>query len=219
MVAERTVERLHRYCRLLEGLKEEGKASVFSHDLADLSGATSAQVRRDLMAAGGVGRAKLGYDVSALLKHLREFLLSKEGDNLALVGVGNIGMALLPYFLTYRPGLRIVATFDRSQWKAGRVFHGRKCLSMAQLEPVISEAGIKTAILAIPATDAQSVAERLCEAGVTGILNFAPTFLKVPSRVWVENMDMGVVLEKVVFMARQRAETEPENCEDAQAGK
>lgn len=216
MVSERTIERLHQYSRLLQGLKDAGKTSVFSHDLADLSGGTSAQVRRDLMAAGGVGRAKLGYDVKALLKHLRRFLLSADGDNLALVGVGNIGMALLPYFLTYRPGLRIVATFDRSRWKVGRVFHGRTCLSMEQLEPIILEKGIKTAILAIPATDAQSVAERLYDAGVTGILNFAPAFLKLPSSVWVENMDMGVVLEKVVFMARQLAEQEFTDCKGAQ---
>jgi redox-sensing transcriptional repressor len=216
VVAERTVERLHRYCRLLQELSEQGRESVFSHDLADLSGATPAQVRRDLMAVGGVGRAKLGYDLGELLKHLHQFLLSEGGDNVALVGVGNIGMALLPYFLAYRTGLRIVATFDKSEWKAGRVFHGRECLPMQQLEPVIEEMGIKTTILAIPAGEAQPVAERLCAAGVTGILNFAPAFLKVPSSVWVENMDMGVVLEKVVFMARQRAEMAPENCEGAQ---
>jgi len=206
MIPERTVERLHRYCRLLNTLRSEGKETVFSHDLAELSGATPAQVRRDLMAAGSVGRAKLGYDVAGLLKHLREFLFPEEGDNVALVGIGNIGMALLPYFRTHRPGLRIAAIFDNSQWKTGRIFHGQECLGMHQLEPVVSEKDIRTAILAIPAEAAQATAGRLCEAGITGILNFAPLFLRVPDHVWVENIDMGVVLDKVAFMARHQSD-------------
>lgn len=218
MVPERTVERLHRYCRLLNGLKQAGQETVFSHDLAGLSGATSAQVRRDLMAAGSIGRAKLGYDVRGLLKRLREFLFAEEGDNVALFGIGNIGMALLPYFLKYRPGLRIVAAFDSSEWKIGRVFHGRECLAMKQVEPVISEKDIRTAILAIPASAAQAVAERVCAAGITGILNFAPVFLKVPADVWVENIDMGVVLEKVAFMARQRIYEESKESFEIEVG-
>ncbi len=203
MVPERTVERLNQYCQLLADLAKSGTETIFSHELAELAGATPAQVRRDLMVIELAGQATRGYDVKRLQERLSEFLYTEGGDKVALVGVGNIGRALLPYFLTYRPGLRIVVSFDKNKEKKGRLLHGCLCRGMDELEKAIRNVGIRIAILAIPAEDAQEVAERLCNAGITGILNFAPRHLMLPDHVWVENIHMGVVLEKVAFMARE----------------
>lgn len=206
MISEKTVGRLTLYRRLLSECAAEGKQNIYSHEIAAHTGNTSAQVRRDLMEVGYDGNSRRGYDVRGLMESLEEFLDRPGGEPVALVGIGNLGRALLAFFSGRRPGLSIVAGFDKDPFRNGRVIHGCPCHPMEEMEEAIEKHGIGVAVLTVPAAEAQNVAERLIRAGVRGILNFAPVPLAVPGHVHVDNIDLTMALEKVAFNARQKAQ-------------
>ena len=200
----RTIERLSIYRRLLREMAECGATKVYSHDLAEKAGVTAAQVRRTLMDIGCSGNTKKGYDIEQLIKAIGEFLDNPEGEPVALIGLGNLGRALLPFFVAHHPKLKIVAAFDNDPSKTGRVIHGCRCYPFKDLKEVINREGIRVAILTVPSPVAQQVAEELVAAGVTGILNFAPAMLRLPDAVSIESMDMAIALEKIAYLSRQR---------------
>ncbi|MBE3070998.1 MAG: redox-sensing transcriptional repressor Rex [Planctomycetes bacterium] len=202
-VSDLTIGRLTLYRRLLHVLCDEGITQVFSHQLAAMAGRTAAQVRRDLMAVGYSGSPNRGYEVGRLLASLRDLLDAPGGQNVALVGVGNLGKALLSYFAGRRPNLRIIAAFDNDANKANRVINGCRCYSAQRLGELLRAKGVGVAIIAVPAAAAQDVADGLVAAGVRGILNFAPVRLRVPPGVHVEDLDMTLSLEKAAYLARQ----------------
>lgn len=204
-VSEKTIGRLSLYRRILAVLLAEGKEFVCSHELATMARGSSAQVRRDFMALGCVGRRSRGYNVKELLDSIGAFLDAPSGDAAALVGVGNLGRALLAYLVDRRPNLSIKAAFDTDPRKVNRTFNGCPCYSMQSLVEVIQFHHIRTAIIAVPAAYAQSVADELVTVGVRGLLNFAPVRLRVPQDVFVENMDISTALEKTAYYARLRA--------------
>jgi redox-sensing transcriptional repressor len=201
--SEKTIERLSLYRRLLRGMLSQGMQSVYSHQLADRIGGTAAQVRRDLMDIGFSGSSKAGYDVEALIATIGDYLDNPEGEPVALVGMGNLARALLPFYAARHGKLKIAASFDKDPQKAGRVIKGCRCYPMADLDAVLKEQGIRVAILTVPADAAQRSAECLVEAGVRGILNYTSVPLRLPPRVAVEDIDMTVALEKVAFLARR----------------
>jgi redox-sensing transcriptional repressor len=201
--SEPTVGRLCLYRALLARLEREGVESVYSHQLAALAGGAASRVRRDLMVVGYDGSPTRGYVVSDLLASIGSFLDAPAQEGVALVGVGNLGRALMAFFAGRRPNLSIVAAFDSDPDKAERVIHGCRCHPMSALADVVREKGIRVAVLSVPAGEAQVVADQLVRAGVRGLLNFAPVRLRVPAGVFVENMDMAVSLEKVAYFARQ----------------
>ena len=201
--SEPTVGRLCLYRALLARLERDGVESVYSHQLATLAGGAASRVRRDLMAVGYDGSPTRGYVVSELLVSIGRFLDAPAREGVALVGVGNLGRALMAFFSGRRPNLAIVAAFDSDPDKAGRVIHGCRCHGMDGLAEVVRGSAIRVAILSVPAAEAQGVADMLIRAGVRGLLNFAPVRLRVPADVFVENMDMAVSLEKVAYFARQ----------------
>ncbi|MBN1845714.1 MAG: redox-sensing transcriptional repressor Rex [Sedimentisphaerales bacterium] len=203
MVREKTIGRLSLYRRLLTELQGEGPKSVYSHQLAARAGVSAAQIRRDFMILGYSGSPAQGYEVAKLLDSITHFLDAPESQGAILVGVGNLGRALLAYFGTGRARLRIEAACDNDPKKIQRVIHGCHCYAMVEMPEVIRRQSIRTAIITVPAPEAQAVANDLIEAGIRGILNFAPVRLHVPEGVFVENMDMAVALEKVAFFARQ----------------
>jgi redox-sensing transcriptional repressor len=205
MISDKSIGRLSLYRRLLNVLQAEGGRSVFSHQLAQMAGCTAAQVRRDLMAVGYSGNPTHGYDVSRLIESIREFLDAPGGQGVALVGVGNLGKAILAYFTGRRPNLQIVTAFDNDPYKVNRVIHGCRCYGMDDLPEVVAKQGIRLGIVTVPASAAQGVADSLVRAGVRGLLNFAPVRLRVPPSVYVEDIDMTVALEKVAYFARQGA--------------
>ncbi len=205
MVSDKSIGRLSLYRRLLNVLQAEGGRSVFSHQLAHRAGCTAAQVRRDLMAVGYCGSPAHGYDVTGLIESIREFLDAPGGQGVALVGVGNLGKAIMAYFTGRRPNLQIVAAFDNDPYKANRVIHGCRCYGMEDLEEVVRKQEIRLGIITVPAAAAQAAADALVRAGVRGLLNFAPVRLRVPPSVYVEDIDMTVALEKVAYFARQGA--------------
>jgi redox-sensing transcriptional repressor len=203
MPSNQTIGRLSLYRRVLQELDVDGVRNVFSHQLARFAGGTAAQVRRDIMVVGYTGSSAHGYDVAALIESIGQFLDATVSQGIALVGVGNLGRALLAYFVGRNPRFSIVAAFDTDEHKVGRVIHGCRCYPMPDMEQVMKEKGIRMAILAVPAAVADETATRLCEAGITGILNFAPVRLWTSRNVYVEDMDMTMALERVAYHAGQ----------------
>ncbi len=201
-VADKTVGRLSLYRRLLNGLLAHGVANTFSHQLASMGGVSAAQVRRDLMVVGYTGSPIRGYDVRELVDSIGAFLDSPRGQGVALVGVGNLGRAILTYFSGRRPKLSIAAAFDSDPHKVNRLIHGCRCYPMEDLTKTCQELEIRVAIITVPASAAQAVTESLVRAGVRGILNFAPSPLRVPANTYVEDMDITMSLEKVAYFAR-----------------
>lgn len=205
MSTQRTIGRLSLYRRLLEGGTRPVPESIFSHELAQLACVTPAQVRRDLMSVGASGIPGRGYRVRDLIDSITALLDDPDGQDIALMGVGNLGRAILAYFAGRRPKLRITAAFDTDPQKVGRVINGCRCHPLEELEAVLSAGGIRTAIIAVPASKAQETADRLVSAGVLGILNFAPVPLRVPEGVFLEVRDITMSLETVAFFARNGA--------------
>lgn len=172
-----------------------------------MAGVSAAQVRRDLMVVGYEGSPKRGYETQKLLEGIRGTLDEPGGQKMAVVGIGNLGRALLAYFTGRRPGLAMAAAFDKDPGRTGRVIHGCHCYHTDELERVIEAEDIQVAILAVPAVVAQQVADKLVRFGIKGILNFAPVPVHVAPHIYIENIDLTMSLEKVAFFAR---DTQPQ---------
>ena len=205
----RTIERLSMYRAVLRRLQREGKTHVFSHELGELAGATSAQVRRDLMGVGGYGTAAHGYDIEQLLEGIKDFMDTAERVKVALVGVGNLGRAILTFFARGRPNMEIVAGFEKDGRKTGREFEGIPCYHIDEIERVVREQDIEVAIIAVPAEAAQPVADSLIRAGIRGMLSLAPVCLQAPDDVYVETTDLGVFVDKTIYFACHMGEDDP----------
>ncbi len=205
MIPDKTIGRLSLYRRLLNRLFGEGVRNIYSHQLAVMAGVTPAQVRRDIMSIGYSGNPNKGYDLGELIESIGHSLDDPEGQRAALVGVGNLGRALLTYFSGRRPKLSIVAAFDSDPERTGRVIQGCRCYSIERLPEVVREHGITIGTITVPATEAQKVADTLVRAGIRGIMNFAPVRIRVPVTVYVEDIDMTMALEKVAYFARKKA--------------
>lgn len=203
-IPSKTIERLSAYRRILTESAADGPGKVYSHDLAEKAGVTAAQVRRDVNVIGFSGNTKKGYDIEELIAAIGALLDNPDGEPVALVGLGNLGRALLPFFSAHHPLLKIVAAFDTDPTKTGRVIHGCRSYPADELKTVTEKEGIRVAILTVPAPAAQEVAEILVAAGVTGILNFAPAALRLPERISIETMDMAIALEKIAYLARKK---------------
>lgn len=204
MIPDKTIGRLSLYRRLINRLLAEGVKNIYSHQLASMAGVTAAQVRRDIMSIGYSGNPNRGYDAAELVGSIGSSLDDPEGQKAALVGVGNLGRALLTYFSGRRPRLSIVAAFDNDPKKYDRVIQGCRCYSFDRLADMIEDLGITVGTITVPAAEAQRVADTLVRSGVKGILNFAPVRIQVPSNVYVEDIDMTMSLEKVAYFARKK---------------
>ncbi|MGM0600851.1 MAG: redox-sensing transcriptional repressor Rex [Candidatus Rifleibacteriota bacterium] len=202
-ISEKTIERLSIYRRYLKSFRKKDKSRVYSHELAQIVSGTGAQVRRDLMAVGCSGCSSKGYEVDALIEEIGHLLDCSEKEKVALVGVGNLGRAILGFFSGKRENFEIVASFDSDPEKCDRVICGRRCYSMNKLEEKVKSEKIHTAILAVPVEKAQTVADQLFQAGIRAVLNFAPTHIASKKNVFVHNIDMTLALEKVIFFSRQ----------------
>lgn len=203
MISSKTITRLSLYRRTLNDLLGQGASNVYSHELAQAAGVTAAQVRRDIMTVGYSGSPSHGYEISALVESIGTYLDNPEGDRAALVGVGNLGGALLAFFAGRRPRLSIVAAFDQDPRKVNRVIYGCRSYPMEEMSSVIADKDITVGVITVPTAGAQEVADELVAGGVRGILNFAPVTLRVPTNIYVEDIDLTTSLEKVAFYARQ----------------
>ncbi|MCK5131805.1 MAG: redox-sensing transcriptional repressor Rex [Candidatus Sabulitectum sp.] len=203
MISDRTIERLSLYRWLLEMRIDPGTVNLFSHQLASMACVSPAQLRRDLMAIGYSGSPGKGYLVKDLARSIGSVLDGSEPSRVALVGMGNLGRAIVSFLRGRKSHLQIVATFDTDCRKTGRVISGCRCYNQDQIEEIVEKEKISVAVVTVPSGAAQMVADRLVNAGVTGILNYAPVPLKLPDCVYLENRDVTAALEKVAYFARK----------------
>jgi redox-sensing transcriptional repressor len=202
VIPEKTVSRLLTYRSLLQKESGHGLTNIFSHQIADLVGGSSAQVRRDLMCIGYTGNPKNGYNIQQLTDCIDKLLTPPTGISMILVGVGNLGKAILTYFSARRPTFNMVAAFDADPNKTGRVICGCRIYPFAELAEKAAEFKAQVGVITVPASEAQRVADQLVKAQVKGLVNFAPARLKIPDTVYVENMDMAMTFEKVAYFSR-----------------
>lgn len=197
----KSIRRLSVYRRILSRLIEEGVQTVRSHDLAESAGVTAAQVRRDFMALGYRGSPNRGYSCRDLFTSIGDFMGTNVPVKAVLVGVGNLGRAILGYFDTRSVNIKIVACFDIDQQIVGSEIFNCYCYPQANLERILKRRPVPIGIIAVPFRHAQEVADRLIAAGVRGIMNFAPATLHVPEHIYVEDMDFTASLETISFYA------------------
>lgn len=202
-IPRKTVYRLSIYLRCLQRLKQNGLRTVSSDALARGAGVKPTQLRKDLACFGQFGTRGLGYDVGELASMLSERLGTTSLQPVILVGVGNLGLALLSYRGFEPEGFEIIAAFD-AQPRQERV-SGRKIplYPMDRLGEIIHKRSVRMAILTVPAAAAQEVANSLVARGITGILNFAPIVLHVPDDVVVNNVNLAIELENLSYFIQQ----------------
>jgi redox-sensing transcriptional repressor len=197
-IPDETIRRLPAYLRGAIHLSQQGHESVSSHNLAGLLGVKPWQIRKDFSYFGDFGTPGIGYDLKGLIKHINRILRLNAGHKAALIGVGNLGSALIafPGFEMY--GLEIAAAFDVDRRKIGRKKNGVAIENVSRLNG-LRRRGIHLAIIAVPEQAAQSVADALVNAGVKGILNFSPCYIAVPKRVKVITIDIAMDLVRLPY--------------------
>lgn len=202
-IPRKTVYRLSVYLRCLQRLKTNRIATVSSEALAKAAGVKSTQLRKDLAYFGQFGTRGLGYDVAQLSSMITDLLGTNSLQPVVLIGVGNLGRALLFYRGFEPEGFEICAAFDADSSKRNK---DRKppIYGMDKLAETIREHHIRMAILTLPATAAQEVANTLIALGITGILNFAPIVLHVPDDVMVNNVNLAMELENLSYFVSIR---------------
>jgi redox-sensing transcriptional repressor len=204
-VPEATVARLATYLRVLSALGERDITTVSSAELADGAGVNPAKLRKDLSFLGSYGVRGVGYDVETLTEQIARALGLTVHRNVAIVGVGNLGQALAGYAGFASRGFRIAALVDADSNRVGTTVRGLIVRDVRDLRRVVDEQQITIAVLAIPAEVAQRVCDQLVDAGVTSILNFAPTVLSVPEHVDVRKVDLAAELQILSFHQNRKS--------------
>jgi len=198
-ISESTIHRLSHYYRALTALEREHYNTVSSKELANREELTPAQVRKDLSFFGSFGTRGLGYPVKELKERIARILGIDRVWNVALIGVGNIGSALVSYKEFARQGFNIKLLFDNDQRKIGSNHKGITVLGMDDLERQLKESKIELVILAVPASSAQVIVDHVVNGGIKAILNFAPIKLAVPDDVFLRTENMSMELEYLSF--------------------
>lgn len=199
VIPRKTIYRLSIYLRCLARLRENGIGTVSSEALAQAAGVKPTQLRKDLAYFGTFGTRGLGYDVAELSLKISDELGTSSLQPVILVGVGNLGLALLSYRGFEKEGFEIIAAFDAAPKRKRDKELKQPLLGMEELKSFCQEHGVKMAILSVPAAAAQAVANQLIEAGVMGILNFSPIVLAVPEDVMVNNVNLAIELENLSY--------------------
>ncbi|MYH30342.1 MAG: redox-sensing transcriptional repressor Rex [Acidobacteria bacterium] len=199
-ISELTTNRLSLYVRFLNELDEKGVRTVSSTVLADRFGLNAALIRKDLAHFGDLGVRGVGYVVKDLRRELQVILGLDRKLAVAIMGAGNLGLALADYPGFRREGFRIVALFDTLREKVGQESRsGVRIYDIQELRGVADREGITIAVIAVPAASAQQVVGTVVEAGIKAVLNFSPGALRVPSDVKLKSVDLTVSLESLSF--------------------
>ena len=202
-IPRKAVYRLSAYLRSLAKLKQNQIRTVSSEALAKASGVKPTQLRKDLTYFGQFGTRGLGYDVEQLCRLLSDVLGTNCLRSVILVGVGNLGLALLSYRGFEQEGFEIIAGFDTDLVRKRSKQVRQPIYSMDKLPEIVLQHGVRMAILTVPPTDAQTVANSLVQSGITGILNFAPVVLDVPDEVMVNNVNLAIELEHLCYFVKK----------------
>lgn len=194
-----TVNRLSLYLRRLDSCLRAGSAKVSSGQLGEALGITDAQVRKDLASLGHLGQPGIGYPTRELIAAIRHTLGIDREWTAVLVGVGNLARALLRYRGFQQQGFRIVALFDADPSKVGQKLEGLPIHAPESMSEVVAATHAELGLLTVPAESAQAVADALVAAGIRGLLNFAPTVVRLPAGVSLVSVDLTVQLEQLAF--------------------
>lgn len=193
------IGRLPVYLRALERMASDGREICSSHDLGQYLGISSAQIRKDLSQFGEFGKQGIGYQIPYLIDQLTQILHINRRWDVALVGGGDLGSAIANYRGFSSRGFEIVVVYEVDPGKIGTVVNGLPVLDVAEMATDIQQRGLQLAMLAVPASHAQQVADQLVDAGIKGILNYAPVTLRVPEDVHVEYIDPVVHLQTMTY--------------------
>ena len=198
-IPKATAKRLPLYYRYLLLLNDEGKDKVSSTELAEAVQVDSASIRRDFSYFGALGKRGYGYDVKNLLSFFKKILNQDTLTNVALVGVGNLGHALLNYNFKRCNNIRISCAFDINPEITGKITQGVPVYSMDEMKQQIADQQIRIAILTVPQATAQKTADEMIEAGIKGIMNFTPIRLSAPNGVRIQNVDLATELQTLIY--------------------
>lgn len=193
------VSRLSLYLRELQHLVRDGLETTSSTRLGSLLGFTDAQVRKDLAYFGQFGYPGVGYRCEELVHEIKRILGTDRAWPVVMVGAGNLGRALLKYKGFQQQGFHVVVAIDVDETKVGLTIDGIPIVHLDQLPEIVKQKEIRLAILAVPSSEAQLVADRLVMAGIEGILNFAPVTVSVPKQVNLKGVDLAIQLEQLSF--------------------
>jgi len=193
------IGRLPVYLRTLRHLKEQGAHTTSSLELSRLVDVSAAQIRKDLSQFGEFGKQGTGYNIAFLIEKLLEILNIERVWDVALIGAGDVGHALAHYQGFVNSGFRISMIFDNDPVKIKQQIGLLSVQDASRMVEVIRSAGIKIAMLTVPASAAQEVTDKLVEAGITAILNYSPISLNVPQGVQIQNIDPAVGLQRMTY--------------------
>jgi len=199
IIPKATARRLPLYYRYLRILHDAGKKKVSSIELSEAVQVDSATIRRDFSYFGELGKRGYGYDVENLMNFFAKTLNEDELTNVALIGVGNLGSALLKYKFHQSNSIRISCAFDVNEEIVGRIVDGIPVYPIEDMMEQIRVQQIEVAILTLPARKAQAVVNQLADAGIKGILNFTAARLVAPAEVLIQNVDMTNELQTLIY--------------------
>ena len=210
-ISEAVVRRLPIYLQVLNEMLNREVQTVSSQDLGVKLDLNPAQIRKDLAYFGEFGRKGVGYDVVYLIEKIRQILKVDQTIKVALVGAGNLGHALCNYNKYSKDNMQITAVFDIHPSKIGTSINNLKVLPMSELAQTVAEQKIRIGIITVPAFEAQNVANQFVDAGVEGILNFAPAILRVPDEVRIQNADFTKELLSLAYYLVREGEAQNES--------
>lgn len=193
------IGRLPIYLRALQHMSDKGIQTTSSQELGEVVGISAAQIRKDISQFGEFGKQGTGYNIPFLLERLREILKVNRIWEVALVGMGDMGHALSRYQGFANRGFHIAMVFDNDASKVGQKVGSFVIKDTSTLVEEIRKSGIKVAMLTVPAVSAQDVADKLVQAGVKAILNYAPISINVPPGVKVQHIDPSTHLQRMTY--------------------
>lgn len=200
-VSDMVIPRILHYLRVVQQLEKDNAMTTSSEDLAKRTNISAFLIRKDLTNFGKFGQRGTGYGISSLKNYLLDIIGGKEMCNLALVGVGNLGSALLNYNGFKEEGLKFVAAFDKEISKIGKICGKVIVESIDSIKESVKKNNVHIGIIAVPADEAQMVADRFIEAGVFSILNFAPAVIMVPQEITLRNVDLSSELKALQYFS------------------
>jgi len=209
-ISEAVVRRLPIYLQVLNELSKREVQTVSSQELGNKLDLNPAQIRKDLAYFGEFGRKGIGYDVSYLIEKIRQILKLDQPLSVGLVGAGNLGRALCNYNMYLKDNMKITAVFDANPSIVGKSINSLSVLPMDDLVSKVAELNIRIGIITVPAIEAQNVADRFVEAGVRGILNFAPAILRVPDHIRIHYADFTRELLSLAYYLEKEGENDNE---------
>lgn len=198
-ISQAVIGRLPRYYRYLKELKEEGKERISSQELSRIMKVTASQIRQDFNTFGGFGQQGYGYNTENLYEEIGRILGLDHQHDMVLVGAGNLGQAIMRYFINKQNGFNFLCAFDVNPQICGQTVAGVPIRPLEELRPYLEEKHIDIVVLTIPKSEAQDVAAMLADTDISAIWNFAHLDLDLPDRIQVENVHLQDSLMKLSY--------------------